>query len=364
MLSYWRRSRSTSPKRSYSTHGTTTAASPHAAAGCTGKSRSTQGTYDGHRAELLLLVGEVLQPGREEAAAVVQERRGRCEHLDVAGPAEALVALRAIGRQVDEVPAHAPAHVLVEPVEPVVRRVERAGRLHVGVAHDGLDRVGRQLARPAVDLHVAEAVDRERRLVGLDAATAEHVGVGLRRAAERPGAELAVLEHLGVVQHDRVTGRAVDGEPDPAGDVLAEVDDGGAAGRCADRHRPHRLDPAHGWSGGRRHQMGDRRELAGVDPVAVVEARCRPFGLGQPGVVRLAVVQAGREVGPETGAPVTIRGDRVDRAVVVAELQLGDRPGVGAVDLAAPSAEAEAAPVPPLGDGDARGRSRPRGWRP
>ena len=39
------------------------------------------------------------------------------EHLDVAGPAQALVALRAVGRDVEEVAAHAPDHVLMQPVD-------------------------------------------------------------------------------------------------------------------------------------------------------------------------------------------------------------------------------------------------------
>ncbi len=140
-----------------------------------------------HGAELALLGGEVLQPRGEEAPAVVEERRRRCEHLDVSGPAEPLVALRAVRRQIDEVAAHAPADVLVQLVEPVVRAVERAGRRHVAVADDGLDRVRGQVAGPAVDLDVAEPVDRERRLVRLDVPAGEDVAVGRGRLAQRPG---------------------------------------------------------------------------------------------------------------------------------------------------------------------------------
>ena len=182
-----------------------TAASPHAAAGSTGKASSIHGTYAGTVPQLALLGGEVLQPRGEEAPAVVEERRRRCEHLDVAGPAEPLVALRAVGRQVDEVAAHAPADVLVEPVEPVVRAVERAGRRHVAVTDDGLDRVRGQLSRPAVDLDVPEPVDRERRLVRLDVTAGEDVRVGRRGLAQRPGRQLAVLEHLGVAERHLVT---------------------------------------------------------------------------------------------------------------------------------------------------------------
>ena len=85
----------------------------------------------------------------EEAGAVEQEAGGRREHLDVAGPAEPLVALRAVGGHVEEVAAHAPDDVLVEPVELRVRRAEPAGAAQVGADHDGLDVLGAQVsARP------------------------------------------------------------------------------------------------------------------------------------------------------------------------------------------------------------------------
>ena len=64
-----------------------------------------------------LLEREVAQPRGEESVAVVEEARGRAEHLDVARPAEALVALRAVGRDREEVAAHAPDDVLVQAVE-------------------------------------------------------------------------------------------------------------------------------------------------------------------------------------------------------------------------------------------------------
>src|SRR3954453_18703418 len=50
MLGYWRRRRPTSPKRSYSAHGTSTAASPQPAYGTTspnGQLESTHGTKTG-----------------------------------------------------------------------------------------------------------------------------------------------------------------------------------------------------------------------------------------------------------------------------------------------------------------------------
>ena len=53
----------------------------------------------------------------------------------------------------------------------------------------------------------------------------QRVAVGGLGGAQRLGAELAVLEHLGVTQRDRGARRAVTRELDPADEVLAEVDD-------------------------------------------------------------------------------------------------------------------------------------------
>ena len=66
---------------------------------------------------------------------VVQEGRGGRKDLDVAGPAQALVALRAVGGHVEEVAAHAPDDVLVQLVEQRVGAFEPAGALHIRMQH-------------------------------------------------------------------------------------------------------------------------------------------------------------------------------------------------------------------------------------
>ena len=58
--------------------------------------------------------------------------------------------------------------------------------------------------------------------------------VGGLAASQRAGAELVVLEHLGVAARDRVAGRAVRTEPDPADEVLTEVEQR-LAGRARSR---------------------------------------------------------------------------------------------------------------------------------
>ena len=110
----------------------------------------------------LLLEREVAQPRVEESAHVVEEARRRREDLDVARPAEALVALRAVGRHVEEVAAQPPHDVLVQLVRParsdVSNQPVRSMSLWITTA---VDRGRVELARPARHLGVAEAVESE-----------------------------------------------------------------------------------------------------------------------------------------------------------------------------------------------------------
>ena len=72
---------------------------------------------------------------------------------------------------------------------------------------------GSEVAGPALDLGVAEAVEGELRLPGLQGPAPQGVAVGRRGGAEWPGAELAVLQHLGVPERDHGSGWPGDLEP-------------------------------------------------------------------------------------------------------------------------------------------------------
>ena len=191
-LSYCRASTSRSPKRSHSVHGVRTAASPHAAPGWIGRPvvrrRGSPARTRGPFRPSSCSAARSSQPRGQHAGAVEEERRGRGEDLDVAGPAESLVALRAVGRDVDEVAAHAPDDVLVQAVDELVRasRTSRCARCRCGTPGDDAAVRRRRVARPAVDLGVAEAVEGEPRLPLLAAlAAGERVVVGRVRLAER-----------------------------------------------------------------------------------------------------------------------------------------------------------------------------------
>jgi len=90
------------------------------------------GNHPGQAAADVLVGGNVTEPLREETRYIEVVCRGRGEHLRVARPAEPLVALRAVGRDVEEVAPLPPHDVVLELVQERVRGLERARLLEVG----------------------------------------------------------------------------------------------------------------------------------------------------------------------------------------------------------------------------------------
>ena len=107
---------------------------------------------------------------------------------EVAGPAEPLVALRAVGGHVEEVAAHAPHDVAVQLVEQRVGALERSRCGARSECDDDRRERRRRSSSPGqpVDLGVAEAVEGERRLEHVVAA-AEDEAVGRLRACAAGG---------------------------------------------------------------------------------------------------------------------------------------------------------------------------------
>src|SRR4051812_47344631 len=216
------------------------------------------------------------------------------------------------------------------------------------MADDGLDVILPQFTGPAVDLRVAKAVEGEAWLPHFDAVAAERIAVGRRGLPQRTDAQLAVLEDLRVPQGDRLAALPADADAEPAHEVLPEVDDRLPRRRLHDRHRRHQLRPAHG----RPRRRDERRQVAvdGPDaaPPAVVVAWVGPSVELEARVVRLAVVQVGREQRSSRGAPAVAGRDDGRRPVAVDDLESREQGEPVAVDVAAASVRAEAAAVPPV----------------
>ena len=207
-----------------------------------------------------LLSRQVTEPLQREAGDVVEEGRGGNEELPVPGPTRAL-ALRAVGGDVTGVAPEAPHRGLVELVDALVAAVEPARPVQVRVDDHAGHVVGFQATVQALDPHVLEAMDG---VAGLE----HRVGLGpgdhpidldlgralagrvVSREQVVDGHVPPVIEDLAVGQGHLVAVGPRPAEPDPAVDVLAEVDDLTARDRLGDRHRPQPLDPAHRRGGG------------------------------------------------------------------------------------------------------------------
>ena len=193
------------------------------------------GDGEGHAAEVVLLQPDhVPDELVEERRAVVVEARGAAEGLDVARPAEALVALRAVGRHVEEVAALAPDGVEEEAVQLLVSGLDVSGARQVRVDHEPAEvlRIG---VRDALEADVAEAEEREMRAHGLADLAGGGVDELCAGAAEVVAEEVAVgVEDLARLEAPRRAGRRAVHDLDPAGHLLAEVEDDLALRRADD----------------------------------------------------------------------------------------------------------------------------------
>ena len=159
---------------------------------------------------------------------------------------------------------------------------------------DARQRIGRWRARKAVDLHVAEAVEGEVRLVRFVATTLECVRLHLPRRAQVLRVEVPLLvEHFGVLQPHRRAGGPAHAQTHPAHHVLPHVEDRLSGGRVQDLQRLDLFDAAD-----RRARRRDEHVLRVIGdsntfPRFVIEAGLAPARLLEPRIVRLAVVDVG-----------------------------------------------------------------------
>src|SRR5262245_20156715 len=116
---------------------------------------------------LILIGSDILEPLREEACHVHVERGGPREDLSIARPAEPLVTLRAVSRNIEKVALLPPDDVVLQLIDQRARRLKLAAASHVGVDGDTGQALGSQIAGIAFNLHKAEALKSEVRLKDL-----------------------------------------------------------------------------------------------------------------------------------------------------------------------------------------------------
>jgi hypothetical protein len=305
----------------------------------------------GHLPLASLCIGDVALPLGKEAGNVAIPGGGPAEDLGVAHPAEALVALRAVGGDLEEIAPLAPVDVALELVDERVVAGKRAGARGVAVQYDAGDGIGQEGVGVAVDLDVAKAVEREARLPGLAArVAAEDIVVGLPGGAQVLSVDRAVgIEHLGEAQADHLAGLAANMEANAADHVLAEVEHPGWGGPDVEFHRRSDglefLRRAHERPEGRGQfnpgigEAGDRR------PGAVIVAGFVPAAKLAPGVVRFTVDQVGFDDRAESGLPGAIGHDGLGGAVGEGQHELGEQLRALAVIVALTPADVAAIPA-------------------
>ncbi len=284
----------------------------------------------------MLRVGHVIEPLGEERGDVPVVAGGAREDLGVAQPAEPLIALRAVGRHADEVAALAPVDVAEQLAEPGRRALEGAGGRYVGVHHPGHDVARPRLAGIAGDLGVPEPVQREAGFEDLRAARGEEL-VGLPGGAQVVGVEAAAGgQHLTVPDTHAGPGRPVHTDPQPAGQVLAEVGDVPPGAVRGHAHRRDLLDHPDRWPGVGDQQPGVAVAAADRVPACLVEAGGVPAVRFEGQVLPLAHQQVGVPDRGEPGPPAAVGDDLLDAAVSELEDQLGQELRRGPVVCARP----------------------------
>src|SRR5205807_307847 len=236
--------------------------------------------------------------------------------------------------------AHAPHYILVEPVDQWIRAFKPAGALQIGVADHSTDIVGLQSAGPAFHLGIAESMEGEAWLPGLQPVAPQRVAIDGLRQAQRPRTQLAVLEDFRMAQGDRLSHFPADGQAEPTYEVLAEVNNGTPARRCCDGDRRDQFGAPN-----RRPGWCDERgklsiELSHTGPIVVIIPGRRPARSLQTGIVRLTIIDVAGQNGCLCGTPGLVGDDTLACAVRVVDLELGQQREPVAIDVAAPTIEA------------------------
>ena len=117
------------------------------------------GNGNGHMAVrvFLLFPAQVIQEFLPKGCAVPRKERRAAENLRIAGPAEAFIALRTVGRQIDEVSALTPFDVFNQTVQIRIGGAQRTGLRHFAVKNERRKCIGRKLGIGS-EPDIAEAV--------------------------------------------------------------------------------------------------------------------------------------------------------------------------------------------------------------
>ena len=292
--------------------------------------------------QFALLQQHVVQEFFIERGRVHRQRGGGGEDMRVARPAHALVALRTIGRRVEEVADLAPERVLNQAVHLRVGGFNFARHRKVGMNDAAGEFV--QLRFHPLDLYEAEAVERKVRA---------HMG-GLARRNERKlffgraevfTVEAIVLQKLAELQIDLRACGQVAVKFDPAGHHLTEVDHVFARGGAQKPDGLYGIAHAHG----RRKPLGQR--AGGGGGALCGDKAFERSGRGlQPRVVDFAVVDAAFNDRSGMAQPRVVRAENQLAAVGKFAADLSQQLHAVAVQFAHALHKTKAALVPAVAE--------------
>ena len=259
--------------------------------------------------------------GKETRHIRIERRRGR-EHLRVAHPAHALVALWAIRRDADVIAALAPADVGIELVQVSAGRFPRASRRRIGAHHHPANIVRREFTGIAVDLRVPKTVKSEMRFKSFGIRAAFHnKRIEGNRAAQIFVINAAIgIEHFRMGDIDDRVRRAACREADMPNHVLAKI------------HYPVRTQlhdflwcQFHELSH-RRTELRDQRRAAvvlngGVGPAFVIKSNLIPWQRFAR-IQHFAHLIVGANYFARAAFPRAVRGDDIFRAIGISDFQL------------------------------------------
>ena len=181
------------------------------------------GHYMGHRAVFALVGHDVADIFGQEILGIGQVERRAGKHLRVAGPAQPLVALRAVGRHFDEIAALAPQRIEHQPVHQRTAGGKAGGLLgHRTDRHRG--HIGHRGLPAHRDARIAIALEGEMGPVMLHAAAGQRIFRHRLGGTEVDIVEIAVLvEHFGMLDRHHGARRTTDGIGNIATHILPEI---------------------------------------------------------------------------------------------------------------------------------------------
>src|SRR5208337_4521003 len=295
-----------------------------------------------------LAVDQVDQPLIEECLDVAVERDRADVNLGIAGPPQSLVALGAVGGDVDEVGSLGPVAVAMELVEHRVGALEPAHDGRVAGKGDPGYRANRGWGLQPGDLDVLEAVKCESWRPGLLALAVADVRIDAAGGAKVCRVDGAIrAEPFGEPEGDPLAGLSVNLEPQYAGEVLAQVEHVHAGLRLCNRFGP---ELRKGTNGRSRMRLNQGFDLSAGDdrrPPGIVEPRFVPAINGRSRVIGFAHEEISLDDRAGRRLPVCPGRHDFGAAVGILEVQLTLEARVLAV-MVALLAEADVAAVPAI----------------